>query len=444
MQKHNRRKSGSIPAPRVRVCPSCEKILLRRPSGQRFCSANCYSQWRLNQARNRRKPPRFDLLIDRTPAADERPDEELSWAARGSYWEAFAAAALPEACNRGEALVVTGHGVKLRIDGGTLLIDEGLTQYPQARRQHRYFPGGRNLPGRIVLLGCDGFLTLDVLSWIARQNVALLVLDWDGHLRTTVGLGNAAYDSSLHTSLLSVAAPKKVALARWLIESKIKGCCTNLESFEPSPMRSLAISNELEALSALKSANTLENIRLVEARAAAAYFGYWQRIPIRWKGTIRYPVPVDWLTVGPRQSFHAGSNRNATQPAHAMLNYAFALLEGQVRLAAAEAGLVTNIGILHASRPNRSALILDLIEPLRPLVECTILNLIRDHTFARKDFIVSEAGVCKLHPQLARVVVKHRCNEDKVIELIKEFANRLRAIEVKEGIDNGLGIERCK
>jgi len=427
MQKHNRRKSGSIPAPRVRVCPSCEKILLRRPSSQRFCSASCYSRWRLKQARNRRKPPRFNLLIDRTPAADERPDEELSWVARGSYWDAFAAAALPETCNSGEALVVTGHGVKLRIDGGTLLIDEGLTQYPQARRQHRYFPGGRNLPGRIVLLGCDGFITLDVLSWIARQNVALLVLDWDGHLRTTVGLGNAAYDSSLHRSLLRVAAPKKVELARWLIESKIKGCCTNLASFEPSPMRSLAISNELETLSSLKSANTLENIRLIEARAAAAYFGYWQRIPMRWKGTKTYPVPVEWLTVGPRQSFYSGSNRNATSPLHAALNYGYRALEGQVRLAAAVTGLETSIGILHASRPNRSALVLDLMEPLRPLVDRAILGLLRDHTFARKDFILSDAGVCKLHPQLARVIVGLRCSDACVLEMMREFVRVLNS-----------------
>ena len=110
-----------------------------------------------------------------------------------------------------------------------------------------------------------------------------------------------------------------------------------------------------------------------------------------------------------------------------MLNYAFGVLEGQVRLAAAEIGLDTRLGILHATRPNRYALALDLMEPLRPIVERGILNLVRDYAFARKDFIVSDEGVCKLHPQLARVVVAHRCNEEAVVEVTREFVGRLRS-----------------
>ena len=316
MQKHNRRKVGTIPPHSVRVCPSCERILIKRPYSQRFCSTSCYARWRLAESRNRKRPPRFDLLIDRLPTISAHPDDELSWEARGAYWEALAPIVATSPRESSHSLVITGHGVKLRVDGGTLVVDEGLTHHPQVRRQHRLFRGARNLPNRIVLIACDGFLTLDVLHWLAKQNVPLIVLDWNGELRTAVGITDTPYDVTLRHALAEMKEPSRIGLARWLIESKVKACYANLDRLDPSPMRSLAMSNVIGALNALRSAGGqgIEGIRLVEARAAAAYFGYWQRIPVRWKVTKRYPVPADWLAVGPRQSFYAASNRMLTSP----------------------------------------------------------------------------------------------------------------------------------
>jgi CRISPR-associated protein Cas1 len=49
-----------------------------------------------------------------------------------------------------------------------------------------------------------------------------------------------------------------------------------------------------------------------------------------------------------------------------MLNYAYAVLESQVRIATVSQGLDSTIGYLHASRSGRVALVYDLMEPLRP------------------------------------------------------------------------------
>jgi len=54
---------------------------------------------------------------------------------------------------------------------------------------------------------------------------------------------------------------------------------------------------------------------------------------------------------------------------NAILNYGYAVLESQVRIAAAMLGLDTSISYLHAMKHGRSSLIFDLIEPLRPKLE---------------------------------------------------------------------------
>ena len=51
-----------------------------------------------------------------------------------------------------------------------------------------------------------------------------------------------------------------------------------------------------------------------------------------------------------------------------------------------------------------AAYILDLIEPERPRVDAAILKLISERTFAAADFIIRSDGVCRLSPQLARMV----------------------------------------
>jgi hypothetical protein len=77
---------------------------------------------------------------------------------------------------------------------------------------------------------------------------------------------------------------------------------------------------------------------------------------------------------------------------------------GRVRIAAMAGGLDPTVGYLHASRPGRVALVYDLMESLRPRVDRLVLAFLQSHTFAPSDVVLTEPGVCRLHPQLARAV----------------------------------------
>ena len=57
-----------------------------------------------------------------------------------------------------------------------------------------------------------------------------------------------------------------------------------------------------------------------------------------------------------------------------MLNYGYGALKSQIRSEIIAAGLDPSVGIIHGNDKNRNLLVSDLMEPLRPEVDRTILE----------------------------------------------------------------------
>jgi CRISPR-associated endonuclease Cas1 len=146
----------------------------------------------------------------------------------------------------------------------------------------------------------------------------------------------------------------------------------------------------------------------LEGRAGLAYFKAWQSLPLRWTGMGRHPIPHDWLNVGQRGSFARKKvgNRNASHPVNAILNYAYAILESQVRIQVIAAGCDPTLGFLHDGRRGRPDFVLDLMEPLRPITDRRVLEFVKSHTFHPADFTIRSDGVCRLNPEMAKKIVR--------------------------------------
>ncbi|MDQ3834543.1 MAG: CRISPR-associated endonuclease Cas1 [Actinomycetota bacterium] len=372
-------------------------------------------------------------------------DEDTAWAQRGRYWEGEAAKQqqAPQRPLRRrkiepKPLVLNGHGVRLRIHQGSLVIQNGFTHYPQERQELRLFPGDQRLPSRIIVLDSDGSISLDVIKWLSQQQIPLVVLNWQGEVVSVVG-GGTAYDPALREAQL--AAQKNsmgLQISIQLIRDKIINSQATLRTLPSFLGRDIALSKIEAILEELEFTppESIEALRVVEAQAALVYFTCWQLLPLNWKGTGRHPIPREWHYVGVRQSLLGGNNRHATHPVNAMLNYAYAVLESQVRTVTFAEGLDPTIGYLHACRPKRMALVYDLMEPLRPQVDRLALDLVLSHTFSPSEFILRTNGVCRLHPQLARKVAGLAVSDTEVQEptfwLMKELRmSHLRSVRKK-------------
>jgi CRISPR associated protein Cas1 len=84
-------------------------------------------------------------------------------------------------------------------------------------------------------------------------------------------------------------------------------------------------------------------------------------------------------------------------PVHAILNYCFALLEAETRLALSALGLDPGSGVgLHTDTANRDSLAFDVLEPVRPEIETWLLDWIAKEPLRRADFFETGTGNCRL------------------------------------------------
>jgi hypothetical protein len=100
-----------------------------------------------------------------------------------------------------------------------------------------------------------------------------------------------------------------------------------------------------------------------------------------------------------------GRRFKAVNPANAILNYLYAILEAEARLAALSVGADPMLGFLHADRRSRDSLAFDLMEPVRPLVEAWVLDLLAKRQFRKAEFFECGDGQCRLLPPLTHELI---------------------------------------
>jgi hypothetical protein len=134
-------------------------------------------------------------------------------------------------------------------------------------------------------------------------------------------------------------------------------------------------------------------------------------------------VPAHWSLFGSRASQLRRSGRSpreAADPINALLNYGYALAEAEARLAIRAVGLDPGLGIVHTDIRNRDSLALDLLEPLRPVVERHVLTLLAARHFTRADFHETRQGACRLLPPLTHELAAHMAEYAQAIGPIAE------------------------
>jgi CRISPR-associated protein Cas1 len=133
------------------------------------------------------------------------------------------------------ALILAGHGVSLRIRGGALEIQNGLTHFPHSREAHLLFRRDPDLPERIILLDGSGSISFDVLSWLAEQKISLIRINWKGDIVCVAGAsGYSANPFRVRWQLETRENPEqRNEFCRSIITRKIEASILALEKSIP-------------------------------------------------------------------------------------------------------------------------------------------------------------------------------------------------------------------
>jgi CRISP-associated protein Cas1 len=92
-------------------------------------------------------------------------------------------------------LVLTGHGLSIRVDKGCLFVRDGNTHFPCEQRAWRFFNGALDIPPAIIVVDGSGEITLDAIDWLSAQSVPLIRLKWNGQFASIVTSGGQAASS---------------------------------------------------------------------------------------------------------------------------------------------------------------------------------------------------------------------------------------------------------
>jgi CRISPR-associated protein Cas1 len=111
------------------------------------------------------------------------------------------------------------------------------------------------------------------------------------------------------------------------------------------------------SVDAALQAQSLDELRGHEGNAAATYFAHFA-------GMFKPGVGG----IAARFDVHGRQRRPPPDPVNSVLSFAYAMLTHECVSALRLASLEPTIGSLHATRPGRPALALDLMEPFRPLI----------------------------------------------------------------------------
>jgi CRISPR-associated protein Cas1 len=292
-------------------------------------------------------------------------------------------------------LVLTGYGLRVAVARSHLVLEDGVGEDRRVRHLSRI---DRQVK-RIVVIGHAGTISLDAIRWLHDVKIPLVHLDTDGHVLALVAPDGPDHPLLRRAQAQAVDSELGLRIMRDLLRQKLDG---QERLVRDAAWGQLALAQIQLARQNLPYATDMTSLRGIEGGAAGAYWTAWRRVRVSFRTSEREAIPAHWLSFGPRASALTASPRSAVNPANAILNYLYAILEAEARLALLAVGCDPGIGIQHADQRARDSLACDVMEAVRPHVDRWLLEFLGQRQLRRRDVFELRTGQCRLMPGLAK------------------------------------------
>lgn len=286
-------------------------------------------------------------------------------------------------------LYITTEGAYLRLDHETLKVEVEKETKLQVPLHHI---------GGVVCFG-DVMMSPSAMHRCAEDGRFLVLLDRNGRFKARVEgpvSGNVLLRCAQYEAMSN--KEKSLSIARNLVAGKIqnsrqivlRGARENDDPSEADALRRTAdaLGN---AVTRLPQCEDLDTLRGIEGESARAYFSTFDRM-----------IRED------RETFKLdGRNRRPPlDPINALLSFLYALTLNDCVAGAEGVGLDPQMGFLHALRPGRAALGLDLMEELRSVMADRLaLTLINRRQITTKHFVKRPGGAVHLEDDGRKEVI---------------------------------------
>ena len=170
----------------------------------------------------------------------------------------------------------------------------------------------------------------------------------------------------------------KLFNSAWVLERAVRDHGPRIDSERVKA----AAAHLKESIGAARACDSVDSLMGIEGDAAAVYFSVFDQLLLRDKETFAFSQRV---------------RRPPTDPVNAMLSLFYSVLARDCSSALEGVGLDPYVGFLHADRPGRRSLALDLMEEFRPLmVDRFVISAVNNRVVTKKSFEWRESGEVSL------------------------------------------------
>ncbi|MBQ4404239.1 MAG: CRISPR-associated endonuclease Cas1 [Selenomonadaceae bacterium] len=276
------------------------------------------------------------------------------------------------------------------------------------------------LPIRLIdglVVGRNAQLSTQTIFELMEQHIPIFYIDGRGKI-----IGHFIYEKQSASRLLRQLEifrdpVKQLEFSREVIAEKIDNQRDLLKRYEKTvgadkldkPAKKLK-----QAVDKLSAMQTLDELRGVEGLASKFYFATFpDLLDQKWKWKERSQHP-------------------ARDPVNALLNYGYAFLEREVRIATALAGMDARIGFFHANDGRKDSLIFDLMEFFRqPVIDRFVLSLLNKKMIQPEHFS-STPEECRLTDD-GRIVFCNRY-EEYMAKKYREYGDKTSRDVINERV----------
>ena len=291
-------------------------------------------------------------------------------------------------------LYVTTQGVYLHREGETVV----------AEREQKVV---MRLPiHTLQSLVCFGNVLVSpfLLGLCAERGIHVSFLTESGRPLASVDGGRSGNVLLRVAQMKAADDPTKCAeIARSMVVGKVLNARTvlqrRLRDHGADKASEIAVVRLANVVQRLRGAETTDEIRGLEGEAAAHYFGAFNSLLV---------AQVEDFRISDR------NRRPPRDPMNALLSFLYVFLAHDCAGAVKSVGLDSQVGFLHALRPGRASLALDLMEEFRAFfADRLALSLVNRGQVRRKDFVFSESGAVVMSETARKAVLVEWQNRKK-------------------------------
>lgn len=225
-----------------------------------------------------------------------------------------------------------------------------------------------------------------LMAHCAEHDVNLVYFDMFGRFQARVQ-GRKSGNVLLRRAQFRISDSAPLPIAQNIIAAKIQNCRSLLMRQQRNHGKQTCLTDAIKAmkfsLEQVKNVSGLDSLRGIEGEAASRYFGVFQFLI---KSNLQSQL-----------RFNGRSRRPPRDEINALLSLAYSVLARDISGTLHAVGLDPQVGFLHADRPGRDSLALDLLEEFRAYIaDRLVLSLLNRQQIKSNDFESDVSGAVRL------------------------------------------------